>query len=488
MHNGPFDSEPETVAIMDEFIEQNGYVNDINIDRLHHEIYMSDARKVAPEKWKTVIRHPIRKKEDNVALTKDELDIVKNQYGVEVVLNYLTPTELIDQGYMKLTTDELVHIEPFAKLAPQLVVDKIKKDATKKAFDKAVQDSFKCILDPSKHLATIKGTTDVYIGAALNNENNQLSGQARWIKNDAKLSITKFPDYALCTFNALSVVTGQYFMSQVNAKLVDVSMGIKDIQEYLDTKEQSELETAFQELNEIIAHLKYSIKDADRTRNVVNQLDEIKRISSNSINLHKRSVERIKKEATSSDNAKVIESNLKDIRNHLIRYHFAAYIYNLADMLKIYMNNVTDIQELKLYRDELAHMVNEYQMIFEETMQWIETYLDETKTLNDASWAQVVTSFGVGIFTGILGGQVKNYKAGAQSALMVNRAFEKNRKKKKDSIVASQKNYKEHVKNVSMLEASVEAIDSYIIATQSKTEIVLCEGDYYIKYIGEDEE
>jgi hypothetical protein len=32
-----------------------------NLDRLHHEIYLSDARKVVPEKWKTVIRHPIRK-------------------------------------------------------------------------------------------------------------------------------------------------------------------------------------------------------------------------------------------------------------------------------------------------------------------------------------------------------------------------------------------------------------------------------------------
>ena len=61
IHNGPFDDEPATVAIMDDYIKQNGYVNDINEKRLHHEIYMSDARKVAPEKWKTVIRHPIRK-------------------------------------------------------------------------------------------------------------------------------------------------------------------------------------------------------------------------------------------------------------------------------------------------------------------------------------------------------------------------------------------------------------------------------------------
>ena len=62
MHIGPFDNEPETVAIMDAFLEENGYENDINEKRLHHEIYMSDARKVVPEKWKTVIRHPIRKK------------------------------------------------------------------------------------------------------------------------------------------------------------------------------------------------------------------------------------------------------------------------------------------------------------------------------------------------------------------------------------------------------------------------------------------
>ena len=62
MHIGPFDNEPETVAIMDAFLEENGYENDINENRIHHEIYTSDARKVAPEKWKTVIRHPIKRK------------------------------------------------------------------------------------------------------------------------------------------------------------------------------------------------------------------------------------------------------------------------------------------------------------------------------------------------------------------------------------------------------------------------------------------
>lgn len=60
MHVGPFDDEPATVKLMDDYLNENGYVNDFSESRLHHEIYLSDARKVAPDKMKTVIRHPIK--------------------------------------------------------------------------------------------------------------------------------------------------------------------------------------------------------------------------------------------------------------------------------------------------------------------------------------------------------------------------------------------------------------------------------------------
>lgn len=59
MHIGPYDEEPATVALMHEYMESQGYVLDITDRRLHHEIYLSDARRVKPEKLKTVIRHPI---------------------------------------------------------------------------------------------------------------------------------------------------------------------------------------------------------------------------------------------------------------------------------------------------------------------------------------------------------------------------------------------------------------------------------------------
>ena len=61
MHIGPYDDEPASVAIMKAFLEENGYITDLNENRKHHEIYLSDPRKSAPEKMKTVIRHPIKR-------------------------------------------------------------------------------------------------------------------------------------------------------------------------------------------------------------------------------------------------------------------------------------------------------------------------------------------------------------------------------------------------------------------------------------------
>ncbi|MBP5660173.1 MAG: GyrI-like domain-containing protein, partial [Lachnospiraceae bacterium] len=65
MHIGSYDDEPATVEKMHRYMEEQGCVLDITDKRLHHEIYLSDARKVAPERLKTVIRHPIARRTDH---------------------------------------------------------------------------------------------------------------------------------------------------------------------------------------------------------------------------------------------------------------------------------------------------------------------------------------------------------------------------------------------------------------------------------------
>ncbi len=62
MHIGSYDDEPATVAAMDSYADSMGYDIDITDKRQHHEIYLSDPRKTAPEKLRTVVRHPIKKR------------------------------------------------------------------------------------------------------------------------------------------------------------------------------------------------------------------------------------------------------------------------------------------------------------------------------------------------------------------------------------------------------------------------------------------
>lgn len=63
MHIGSYDEEPATVQAMENYAHAMGYEIDISETRFHHEIYLSDARRCSPEKLKTVIRHPVRKRE-----------------------------------------------------------------------------------------------------------------------------------------------------------------------------------------------------------------------------------------------------------------------------------------------------------------------------------------------------------------------------------------------------------------------------------------
>lgn len=61
MHKGSYDSEPESILKLKRFAEENGLTEDFSAERLHHEIYLSDPRKCAPERLRTVIRHPVKK-------------------------------------------------------------------------------------------------------------------------------------------------------------------------------------------------------------------------------------------------------------------------------------------------------------------------------------------------------------------------------------------------------------------------------------------
>lgn len=61
LHIGPYDAEPASIDRLTEFLREQGCVPDFTDARRHHEIYLGDPRRTAPEKLKTVIRHPVKR-------------------------------------------------------------------------------------------------------------------------------------------------------------------------------------------------------------------------------------------------------------------------------------------------------------------------------------------------------------------------------------------------------------------------------------------
>lgn len=408
---------------------------------------------------------------------------MKDSYGIEFFVNELLSAELENQGYRKMSLEEFQYVEPLFKFAPQLIVDKINKVAIERAFKAATENSYKCLLDPSRHLATIKGTSEVFLGSALDNVTNQVKGQANWLKNDAVLSVSNVPNVALNTFNALSALTGQYFMAQVNAKLSDIKDGIDEIKQYIDAVKQSESEAALQELYEIIKHIQFIKKDPERTRATITQIEDIRKDVRSTINLHRNQIEKTIRSASKTDKEDVISKNTDEIKKHMVQYKYAVYVYNLAQILKIYLNDITDVEELSIFRNEISDTVNQYKKLFDGTAVWVKKYLDVANSLNKASTMQRGILLGSGIISGILS---RNLKVGEQTASLFNDLFKDSRKKKKEAHIVRNDKYQTQMNDMELIDSSIAVMDKYIDMAGRKAEIVSVEGECYIKYIGTD--
>lgn len=419
------------------------------------------------------------------SINQDEIiKIVKDNYGIDFLINDLLPAELEKQGYRKMSLDELHYVKPLFQLAPQLIKDKIYKGAVEQGFKAATENSYKCLLDTSKmHLATIKGKTDVFIGSGLNNATNKVEGQARWIKNEAVLSISNASQFALTAFNTLSTVTGHYFMAQINANLLDMKGGIDGIKQYIDDVKQSELKAALLELNDIIEHIRFIKNDPERVYTTKIQIDDIRNVARTNIIFYKNQIEKIMRDGKSADKETVIKKNTKELKNNIVQYRYAVYVYNLAQIQKIYLNDITDVEELSIFRNKICNIVNQYKKTIDDATVWGGKYIDEANTLNEASKRQILITLGSGILGDVIGRKTGNYELARETKSLVNKVFINSRKKKKDAYILSNDEFHIQMNNTELIDSAITAMDRYIDMMGKRAEIVSIEGDCYIKYI-----
>lgn len=176
---------------------------------------------------------------------------MKSEYGLTIQQDNVTAGELTARNYRKLSGEEFSRINQVFQFIPQIAANSANQQAVNAAFKAATEGTYRVSLGAGMHLCRSRLAPGAYRAVGLSDATNQIAGNPELFANNSSLTISNAPQIALGFFNAVSIVTGQYFMSQINAKLSTLSSSISRVEKLLNAQRHGELKTAAQELSDI---------------------------------------------------------------------------------------------------------------------------------------------------------------------------------------------------------------------------------------------
>lgn len=295
------------------------------------------------------------------ALTSKSIgnEIVKaySENGITISPCRATEEKLLKEGYRKLPDDTAVIVQQILQQLPSLVKDgTIQKDA-RRAFSEATKGTFKCILDPSLQLGNSKSLEGAFSGLAFDKEGH-LKTQANWIPNDAKMNISKVPQVTASIFNALSIVTAQYYLSRINGQLNTVNKKLYSIEQEIDIRKIAEMQALMQGLQDIEAHRKYIDKESERINITRSRIEEIIAKAELLVNQYRNELHSC--HLQKQDDEQTVKSTIQKMETAIYRYYVSAVALAHAKVLAAYYN-VRVPEELKQYQFEINSIIKDFE-------------------------------------------------------------------------------------------------------------------------------
>lgn len=386
----------------------------------------------------------------SIAEKKDLSDTLESEYGLTIQRDNESADELIKRNYRRIGGEELERIDQVFQFIPQIVANSANRQAVNAAFKTATQGTFHVRLGAGMHLCRSHLTPGAYRAVGLDNATNQIAGNAELFENSGTLSISKAPQIALGVFNVVSMVTGQYFMSQVNSRLSVLSLGVNKIEKLLDAQRLGKMKTDAQEVSDLLAKAEFIVCSTDKTNQAINQIQQIQRRRNDEMNSCQELIDRELRDMNINDKAKQLKGHIDVIIRNLGGYQCATQLYGLATLLEVQFRNVTDPEELRKYREQIDRRVNQFKQDYKNSRAKIYEYLIEAHISNDESIVQRIRSI--------------------PSA---------HRKRQKKKIYAQVNESFSQLGDALALESPATAINFYINAVGKEIEFVWIDGEYY---------
>lgn len=407
-------------------------------------------------------------------------DSLESEYGLSIQQDSTTIAELSEKHFRRMTGNELARVNQIFQYIPQLAANSINQQAVNAAFAAATEGTFRVRLGAGMHLCRSRLTPGAYRAVGLSDATNQIAGNAELFANNATLTVSNAPQIALGVFNVASLVTGQYFMSQVNTKLTNLSQTVGRLEKLLDAQRHGKLKTAAQELSDIMAKIEFIIIDTDKTNSTIAQLHDIQHEVNAEMNVCQELIFAEIHEMKPDDKVECIKNRIASISRNLVEYQYATQVYGIATLLEVQLRNITDPDELHVYREQIDRRVAQFKDDFAAAQNAVHDYLEKTHALNNRSIVQWIASGAAGVFSAMATGGIGLFaNVGGKAFEFVDGLFSDHRKQQKQKIELQVHDCFEPLRDTVSLESPASSINLYIETVGREIEFVKIGDDVY---------
>ena len=407
----------------------------------------------------------------------NELQKALMQEGVQIYREQNSIENLVHRGYRKATENEVKSLSIVFQYAPQLAKDAYYTEAIQQSFESAMQDSYRLKLDPSLRLGNSSRTPGAYTGTAYD-EHGNLKTQAEWMKNTSELDVSKIPELASIAFQAVSFVTGQYFLSQINRNLRTINKEIGDIKAFLERRRISEIEQAYNELDDIKKRLVFIENSPEDKQLNLLRLRHIQEVADKNCADARLAIKYEKDQISKKDKKKTIEERTQKVFNILQDYRFCLWLYSQAKLLEIYLRNNKNADDLEIELTRMDSINSRFFDTISNTEDWLRNYYRKTNLLGFVTIAGGLIGFtaasltGIGIIPLILAGGA----AGLGTGLLEDAQTNKRERKQNENVTKQMESVTEYRNSI---EAPARSLSKYIEANRNKFEVIKIGGEYF---------
>ena len=162
------------------------------------------------------------------------------EYGVEFDYVSFDPSDEKYKEYNKVEGNKAANLFSFFQYIPGMAAGETIRRTAEGETKRMLDGAYKVLIKDGMHLAKSKATEGAFRGTLLSDANNVIAGQAEMLPIE-QIKLSRTPQLALSTFNAISIATGQYFLSQINSKLGSIEQHVSAVLSFLEEDKKSQL-------------------------------------------------------------------------------------------------------------------------------------------------------------------------------------------------------------------------------------------------------